>query len=192
MPYIKLATFKPEEVIPYVRLATLVRGVEKTISPLVKEKELPFAKREYAGYMVKLTSDRYRLFAEKGLKCVNCGVVGSVFVMERSVSQRIYKRWINMRSNGQEKEFFEWELKRAEERAKTNGKLPNNNPDCIWHFNLYAAIPDGKMRMMTKDHIIPRSKGGQNCMENYQPMCTRCNGQKGDKISKEISNGLKK
>lgn len=45
------------------------------------------------------------------------------------------------------------------------------------HLNLYSH--DGIL--MTKDHIIPRSKGGKDIMSNYQTMCVKCNGQKSDK-----------
>ena len=34
--------------------------------------------------------------------------------------------------------------------------------------------------LMTKDHIIPKSKGGIECITNYQPMCLKCNQEKGD------------
>lgn len=43
-----------------------------------------------------------------------------------------------------------------------------------FHFNLYG-IKDGREVMMTKDHIYPKSKGGKNILENYQPMCKECN-----------------
>ena len=36
-----------------------------------------------------------------------------------------------------------------------------------YHLNLYAVDLDGKEVMMTKDHIIPVSKGGKNTLENY-------------------------
>ena len=44
------------------------------------------------------------------------------------------------------------------------------------HFNLYAA--DGTL--MTKDHIVPRSKGGKNNVDNMQTMCFACNVKKGN------------
>ena len=42
------------------------------------------------------------------------------------------------------------------------------------HFNLFSE--DGTL--MTKDHIIPRSKGGPDCIENFQTMCEECNKKK--------------
>ena len=51
----------------------------------------------------------------------------------------------------------------------------NDNP----HFNLYA-IDNGKEILMTKDHIIPKSMGGKDKMDNYQTMCIRCNMEKGN------------
>ena len=49
------------------------------------------------------------------------------------------------------------------------------------HANLYA-VKDGKEILMTKDHIIPTSKGGRNIPENLQTMCAVCNLKKADKI----------
>jgi 5-methylcytosine-specific restriction endonuclease McrA len=51
-----------------------------------------------------------------------------------------------------------------------------------FHFNLYGRDKNGREVMITKDHIIPRSKGGKNKLENYQPMCAVCNRRKADKM----------
>lgn len=53
-----------------------------------------------------------------------------------------------------------------------------------FHFNLYGIDRNGCEIMITKDHIIPKSKGGKNTLTNYQPLCTRCNQYKADKIEK--------
>lgn len=51
----------------------------------------------------------------------------------------------------------------------------------IYHFNLYALDDNNEEILMTKDHIIPKSKGGANHISNYQTMCTHCNLKKSDK-----------
>ena len=51
-----------------------------------------------------------------------------------------------------------------------------------YHLNLYAVDQDGNEIMMTKDHIVPASKGGKNTIENYQTMCKKCNVEKGNRM----------
>jgi 5-methylcytosine-specific restriction endonuclease McrA len=51
-----------------------------------------------------------------------------------------------------------------------------------YHFNLYALGPHGNEILMTKDHTIPKSKGGKNVLNNYQTMCTKCNLKKGNNM----------
>lgn len=50
------------------------------------------------------------------------------------------------------------------------------------HLDLYAKLPNGSERLMTIDHIIPKSKGGPNVISNYQMMCCTCNQKKGNNI----------
>ena len=57
----------------------------------------------------------------------------------------------------------------------THFKLCGDESTNRRHFNLYAE--DGTL--MTKDHILPKSKGGLNRVSNMQTMCTDCNSEKG-------------
>lgn len=50
-----------------------------------------------------------------------------------------------------------------------------------YHLNLYAIRPDGSELLMTKDHIVPKCKGGLDIVDNYQTMCIDCNSKKGGK-----------
>jgi len=44
------------------------------------------------------------------------------------------------------------------------------------HIDLYTE----DFELMTVDHIKPKSKGGTNELDNYQPMCLTCNQKKKD------------
>lgn len=54
------------------------------------------------------------------------------------------------------------------------------------HFNLYCKERKRRI-LMTKDHIIPKSRGGSNHISNMQTMCTRCNAKKGSKSPEEYN-----
>lgn len=49
-----------------------------------------------------------------------------------------------------------------------------------YHFNLYGKDKNGNEIMLTKDHIIPKAKGGTDDLTNFQVMCGPCNSKKGD------------
>lgn len=42
----------------------------------------------------------------------------------------------------------------------------------------------GSDRDLTLDHIVPRSRGGSNCVENLQVLCMKCNTTRGNKPCK--------
>jgi hypothetical protein len=148
--YIRLATFPVSQVLPYV----FTRKVRKRLRQLGFAYDSPewksAASRRFwyaadKNVLVPMGSHRYQLFAEKGCRCVKCGIVGKFFCLEK---------------------------------APGNGDSRYEK----YHFNLYGITKGGKWRMITKDHIVPRSKGGKNKLENYQPMCELCNKRKGDKL----------
>ncbi|MBL7712786.1 MAG: HNH endonuclease [Chitinophagaceae bacterium] len=47
-----------------------------------------------------------------------------------------------------------------------------------FHIDLYTK----DFELMTIDHILPRSLGGDSSIQNLQPMCNSCNARKGNKI----------
>lgn len=55
-------------------------------------------------------------------------------------------------------------------------KLEGDENSTRRHFNLYCD--DGTL--MTKDHILPKSLGGLDVIDNMQPMCRECNEKKGN------------
>lgn len=60
-----------------------------------------------------------------------------------------------------------------------------------YHFNLYAVNSDGEEVLMTKDHMVAKSKGGLDHLDNMQTMCTKCNKEK-DSMSIEEFEEFKK
>lgn len=68
------------------------------------------------------------------------------------------------------------------------------------HLNLYYVgepiqewkkLSQDGLVMMTKDHIIPKSKGGPTTLKNLQTMCSICNGKKGNTLLHEAQiNGI--
>jgi 5-methylcytosine-specific restriction endonuclease McrA len=50
-----------------------------------------------------------------------------------------------------------------------------------------GPIACGATTNLTLDHVIPRSKGGSNRLENLQLLCQPCNLAKGDKLPKDAA-----
>jgi len=63
----------------------------------------------------------------------------------------------------------------AKERSLNKHGVPTSES---YHFNLYAINEAGEEVLMTKDHIIPKSKGGKDELSNYITFCTLCNYEK--------------
>ena len=51
-----------------------------------------------------------------------------------------------------------------------------------------TCVACGTDKDITTDHIIPRSKGGNDSPENLQDLCLQCNASKGDRIVDVKSN----
>jgi 5-methylcytosine-specific restriction endonuclease McrA len=55
-----------------------------------------------------------------------------------------------------------------------------------WHLDLYGGEIDDDY-MFTIDHIHPKSKGGENTIDNYQLLCKICNEDKSDSVDGQES-----
>ena len=82
---------------------------------------------------------------------------------------------------GLEAEYF------ALEQAYNPKKPIANNR---FHLNLYATVDGYREIMFTKDHILARSRGGSNQLNNLQTMCAPCNTAKGNIHDSKIDPGF--
>jgi hypothetical protein len=67
-------------------------------------------------------------------------------------------------------------LKSIDRGVTADGK-PIPHPG-IWYLNLFAVNSNGDRILMTMDHILPKSLGGETHVKNLQPMCSPCNNTK--------------
>lgn len=153
---IRAATFTLDEVIPFVftpekRHKLRTQGYKYTDSLWIStSKRIYPITTVYKKYnhtilrhvTVKMGSHRYQTFAIKGTDCLECGIKGEFFALERNA----------------------------------------DSTDENFHFNLYGLDEYNNEVMITKDHIIPRSKGGKNVLSNYQTLCIKCNQRKADHV----------
>ena len=129
--YIRIGEYTVEEVLPYVVSTSALLKLKKSGVKKGTPRWVSEAEQNFDGHMVKMSSQRYQLFASKGVHCVTCGVEGKFFGLEKM----------------------------------------SNDEGSRYHFNLYGFDGYGEEVLITKDHIIPKSRGGKNTLANYQPMC---------------------
>jgi len=81
--YVRAGKVAPEEVLPHVVFfedeMRLKESGAKKGSAAFKEA----VTHKFRGIPIKMTSNRYRCFATSGLDCVQCGLKGTFFAIER-------------------------------------------------------------------------------------------------------------
>ncbi len=102
-------------------------------------------------------------------KCVQCRRVGKIWILEESNPP---KYTLNC--------FIEDCKMCAAKHIKYSAYRPTP------HLNLYHINKRGKLLLMTGDHIIPRSAGGPDKLENLQTMCHECNQFKSSLMPEEF------
>ena len=60
-----------------------------------------------------------------------------------------------------------------------------------YYLSLYGLTPEGEEVLITKDHVQPRSRGGEDAVSNMQTMCVICNHRKGNKFTRDDYQYLK-
>lgn len=70
------------------------------------------------------------------------------------------------------------------------GAIETNGSETTFHLNLYGINENNEEVMLTKDHIFPKSKGGVDCITNYQVMCEHCNEKKSNIVDMSLQDAL--
>ena len=122
---------------------------------------------------VDFTNKRHK---KGGPKRVRVTFDGKLVWMTSLRLQTFAKKGFKCVSCGVEGKFFA-----LEQHTNKNGKESPN----AWHFNLYAVNDAGEEVLMTRDHIVPKSRGGPDTLENSQTMCALCNNKKGNNVEGE-------
>jgi len=73
--------------------------------------------------------------------------------------------------------------KRRKKRLKANG---GSHTAAEWaelcaRYGGMCLACGSVTEQLTKDHVIPIMQGGQDCIDNLQPLCASCNSRKGGK-----------
>lgn len=55
------------------------------------------------------------------------------------------------------------------------------------HVPYQCVFYSKKGSFLTVDHIIPKAKGGENSIDNYQILCNHCNARKSNKLIKTVA-----
>lgn len=77
-------------------------------------------------------------------------------------------------------------IKRARERQRQIRILGSHTQqewETLCAFYGHRCLRCGEQQPLTRDHVIPLSKGGDNTIHNIQPLCDYCNKSKQDKTA---------
>lgn len=136
MTFTHLAIFKLEEILPFIR-------GDKNDSRGSSKKSI-LLKYDGKKYRISLGHSKFRLF-KKHRKCVSCGRVGNIFVLDRQEGH---------------KKITVYHKKHSNIHLNLYCHYPEDGENYV---------------LMTQDHIIPKSCGGRTHVSNLQPMCVHCN-----------------
>lgn len=120
------------------------------------------------GHSVRVNSSRLECF-RRNQSCVRCRRTGTLFILEQH-------GWGPPRGVN----CFIQDCQLCNYLSIERKNLQLTSP----HLNLYHVNRKGGFVLMTQDHILPRSRGGEDKISNLQTMCRDCNSWKGNRIIK--------
>jgi 5-methylcytosine-specific restriction endonuclease McrA len=114
-------------------------------------------------------------------KCVDAGQTG--------------ERHPNWKGGDRKKTALEWARRNPQNISKNSAirrarlwKIEGSHTEEEWELKKkiseYKCVYCGKIKKLTKDHIVPISKGGDDFITNIQPLCSKCNTTKGNRKEK--------
>ena len=131
---------------------------------------------DYILSFVDLYNQKSAASDDKKLKLYETVLEGGEILRPNSANMRLFKlRGVKCVSCGIEGKYFRGVVQQTDNR----------------YYLCLFALRDKKEVLMTKDHVLPKSRGGSNDLGNLQVMCVDCNNKKRDKkvakkgISKE-------
>lgn len=133
--------------------------------------------------MPQLSGGKIRKYIFCNKKCF------SAFLKERP--KELHSNWKGGRTNYES--YRAWAVKhtkrlsflQARRRARKYTQGGSHSIEewerlCIQHDNKCAICKEQKP--LTRDHIMPLSLGGNDYIDNIQPLCRNCNSKKGNRI----------
>jgi len=133
-------------------------------------------------------------------KCLICGIIIEVrkwdndrkYCSRKCVgagqSGQLHPSW----KGGHRKNSLEWAQRNPQNISKNSAirrarlwKIDGSHTEAEWEslketFD-FKCVYCNKKTKLTKDHIIPISKGGDDYITNIQPLCSKCNTTKGNR-----------
>ncbi|CAB4196709.1 HNHc domain containing protein [uncultured Caudovirales phage] len=122
-------------------------------------------------FNIRVNSTRLECF-KRNQKCVTCDKIGNIFLLQNHIQGTPR---VGMNCFIADCPWCAFHIRMKYDRSC---EIP--------HLNLYHQSNNGKMILMTQDHIYPKWAGGPDKIENLQTMCRQCNSRKGGTIPKDL------
>lgn len=108
----------------------------------------------------------------------------SDLIMERKQNQQSYMKGREKLKQKYKKELTRLEnekqhLKHRLKKYKNTSHVPKSVRKAVYERDNHTCQCCGIKEDLTLDHIVPRSRGGSNDMNNLQTLCKSCNFRKG-------------